>query len=45
MDRLYLQVNENQLNKLSECAASLDLTVNIKKTKIANDMSLPYTVT
>ena len=25
---------QNQLNKLSECAASLDLTVNIKKTKI-----------
>ena len=24
---------QNQLNKLSECAASLDLTVNIKKTK------------
>ena len=25
---------QNQLNKLFECAASLDLTVNIKKTKI-----------
>ena len=25
---------QNQLNKLSECAASLDLTVNIKKTKM-----------